>query len=189
VSPDRERPTIDRFERWMREALIEARRAGESGEVPVGAVVVAGDDIVGRGGNQPIGAQDPTAHAEIVAIRDAARRAGNYRLVGCTLVVSVEPCLMCIGALVHARIGLLVYGAPEPKAGAVLSVARALSHPGLNHRFPIVAGVLEDDCRGLLQDFFRSRRESSGSGATASETAASQAPELAGPGRQPTDAL
>ncbi|MXW36632.1 MAG: nucleoside deaminase, partial [Chloroflexi bacterium] len=125
----------------MREALAEAFRAMAGGEVPVGAVVVAGDTgrIVGRGRNQPIGAADPTAHAEVVALRDAARRTGNYRLTGATLYVTVEPCLMCAGALVHARIGTLVYGAPEPKAGAVRSVMRALEHPALNHRVEVVA--------------------------------------------------
>jgi tRNA(adenine34) deaminase len=142
----------------MRDALREAQQAVSLGEVPVGAIVIAGDGIVGRGHNQPITAQDPTAHAEIVAVRDAARRLGNYRLEGCTLIVTVEPCLMCIGALVHARIDLLVYGAPEPKAGAVLSAMTALDHPRLNHRFPVIGGVLEDDCRRVLQEFFRGRR-------------------------------
>ena len=115
-------------EAYMREALAEARKAMTSGEVPVGAVVVApeGDDIVGRGFNHPIGGVDPTAHAEVAALRAAARRVGNYRLPGATLYVTVEPCLMCAGALVHARIGTLVYGAPEPKAGAIRSAWRAL---------------------------------------------------------------
>lgn len=144
----------------MRAALVEAARALAGDEVPVGAVVVAHDTghIVGRGFNHPIGAIDPTAHAEVVALRDAARRAGNYRLTGATLYVTVEPCLMCAGALVHARIGTLVYGAPEPKAGAVRSVMRALEHPALNHRVTVVAGVLEDECRGLMQAFFGARR-------------------------------
>jgi tRNA(adenine34) deaminase len=143
---------------WMREALVEARKAAALGEVPVGAVVVIGRTIVGRGHNRSIDARDPTAHAEIMAIRDAAARLRNYRLNGCTLVVTVEPCLMCVGALVHARIGLLVYGTPEPKAGAIVSAMQALEHPRLNHRFPVVGGVLEDECRTLLQDFFRDRR-------------------------------
>ncbi len=147
-------------ETYMREALAAASRAMASDEVPVGAVVVERDTgrIIGRGFNHPIGEVDPTAHAEIVALRDAARRAGNYRLTGATLYVTVEPCLMCAGALVHARIGTLVYGAPEPKAGAVRSVMRALEHPALNHRVAVVAGVLGDECRGRMQAFFSARR-------------------------------
>ncbi|HSF99725.1 MAG TPA: tRNA adenosine(34) deaminase TadA, partial [Vicinamibacterales bacterium] len=121
-------------ESFMREALVLAESAARSGEVPVGAVVVVGDEVVGRGHNQPIGSHDPTAHAEIVAMRDAARRLGNYRLTGATLYVTVEPCLMCVGAMVHARVGTLVYGATEPKAGAVESTQRAHEHPALNHR-------------------------------------------------------
>ena len=143
----------------MREALLEAARAEAAGEVPVGAVVVSGSGIVGRGFNQPIMSGDPTAHAEIVALREAARALGNYRLTGVRLYVTVEPCLMCVGAIVHARVGTLVYGAPEPKAGAVSSAMSALNHPALNHRVEVVAGVLEDDCRALLQRFFRERRE------------------------------
>jgi tRNA(adenine34) deaminase len=113
---------------------------------------------VGRGCNQPITARDPTAHAEVLALREAARELANYRLAGCTLIVTVEPCLMCAGALVHARIDRLVYGAPEPKAGAILSAVTALDHPRLNHRFPVVGGVLEGECRELVQQFFRDRR-------------------------------
>ncbi len=148
-------------ETYMREALAEASRAMASDEVPVGAVVVERDTgrIIGRGFNHTIGEVDPTAHAEIVALRDAARRAGNYRLTGATLYVTVEPCLMCAGALVHARIGTLVYGAPEPKAGAVRSVMRALEHPALNHRVAVVVGVLGDECRGRMQAFFSARRQ------------------------------
>jgi tRNA(adenine34) deaminase len=142
----------------MAEALAEARRAGEAGEVPVGAVVALGDEIVGRGGNSPIGRVDPTAHAEIVAIRDAATRVGNYRLSGATLCVTIEPCLMCVGALIHARIGALVFGATEPRAGAVVSSVRAGDVPGLNHRFEVVSGVREEECRALMLEFFRDRR-------------------------------
>jgi tRNA(adenine34) deaminase len=142
----------------MRAALDEARRARDAGEVPIGAVVGVGGNIVGRGYNQPIGAGDPTAHAEIVAIRDAARRMGNYRLTDATLCVTIEPCLMCVGALVHARIGTLVYGAAEPKSGAVASTIAGGELPGLNHRFAVVAGVLENECRALVQEFFRERR-------------------------------
>ena len=151
-------------EAYMREALAEASRAMAGGEVPVGAVVVARDAgrIIGRGCNHPIGASDPTAHAEVAALRDAARRTGNYRLTGATLYVTVEPCLMCAGALVHARIGTLVYGAPEPKAGAVRSVMRALEHPALNHRVEVVAGVLGEECGGRMRAFFGARRHAAG---------------------------
>lgn len=146
------------YETLMRAALAEAGRAREAGEVPVGAVVALGDEIVGRGFNQPIGAHDPTAHAEIIAIRDAAQRVGNYRLTGATLCVTIEPCLMCVGALVQARIGTLVYGAEEPKSGAVSSCVRGGELPGLNHRFAVVSGVLEDECREVVQMFFRDKR-------------------------------
>lgn len=142
----------------MEAALDEARRAQSAGEVPIGAVVSLNGAIVGRGFNQPISSRDPTAHAEIVALRDAAARVGNYRLTGATLCVTVEPCLMCVGALVHARIGTLVYGAAEPKSGAVLSTVRGSELPGHNHRFDVVSGVKEEECRELIQDFFRSRR-------------------------------
>ena len=146
------------FDSLMAAALEEARCARDAGEVPIGAVVGMGDEIVGRGFNQPIGAGDPTAHAEIVAIRDAARRAGNYRLTGAILCVTIEPCLMCVGAIVHARIGTLVFGALEPKSGAVSSTVRGGELPGLNHRFEIVSGVREADCRELVQAFFKERR-------------------------------
>ena len=143
-------------------ALDEARKAHEAGEVPVGAVVLLDGEVIGTGFNQPISAQDPTAHAEIVALRAAAARVGNYRLTGATLYVTVEPCLMCVGAMVHARIGLVVYGAAEPKAGAVMSMTRAHELPGLNHRLRIESGVLEDECREMVQAFFRSRRDAAG---------------------------
>ena len=149
-------------ETLMRAAIEEARRARDAGEVPIGAVVAlegtAGLEIIGRGYNQPIRASDPTAHAEIVAIRDAASRAGNYRLTEAVLCVTVEPCLMCVGAIVHARIGTLVYGAAEPKSGALTSTVRGGELPGFNHRFQIVSGVLEHECRDLVQAFFKERR-------------------------------
>lgn len=145
-------------ERFMREALAAAREAGARDEVPVGAVVVIDGAVVGRGANRPIEAADPTAHAEIEALRAAARAQGNYRLTGATLYVTVEPCLMCAGALVHARIARLVYGAPEPKAGAVVSAMGVLDTPSLNHRVEVVNGVLEPECRQLIQAFFASRR-------------------------------
>src|SRR5258706_16448128 len=135
---------MNRFESLMDAALAQAREARDAGEVPIGAIVSVEDEIVGRGFNQPIRASDPTAHAEIVAIRDAARRVGNYRLTGATLCVTIEPCLMCVGALVHARIGTLVYGATEPKSGAVISIVRCGALPGLNHRFDVVYCVRED---------------------------------------------
>jgi tRNA(adenine34) deaminase len=142
----------------MDAALAEARLAGEGGEVPIGAVVAIDGVIVGRGFNQPISSGDPTAHAEIVAIRDAARQVGNYRLTGAVLCVTIEPCLMCVGALVHARIRTLVYGAPEPRTGAVTSTVRGGELPGHNHRVEVVSGVREEDCRSLMQAFFKMRR-------------------------------
>ena len=129
------------FDELMREALAEAERARAAGEVPVGAVVWLDGRIVGRGFNQPISSSDPTAHAEVVALRNAARSVGNYRLSGAVVCVTLEPCLMCVGALVHARVATLVYGAPEPKAGAIESAMRALEHPTINHRFEVVSGV------------------------------------------------
>jgi len=149
---------MDTHGTFMRAALDEARLASDAGEVPVGAVIVLDGEIVGRGFNQPISASDPTAHAEIVALREAARALGNYRLVGATMYVTIEPCLMCVGAMVHARVGTLVFGAPEPKAGAVVSSCRAHEMPSLNHRIDVVGGVLEEDCRAVIQEFFRTRR-------------------------------
>ena len=143
---------------YMRLALEQARAAHLAEEVPVGAVVVVDGEVVGSGHNQPIGLQDPTAHAEIVAMRAAARRLENYRLTGATLYVTVEPCMMCVGAMVHARVGTLVYGAPEPKSGAVVSTVRACELPGLNHRLEVVSGVREEECRELIRQFFRQRR-------------------------------
>jgi len=142
----------------MRQALALAARAAAAGEVPVGAVVVVHGEVVGEGHNCPISTSDPTAHAEIVALRDAAARLKNYRLSGATLVVTVEPCLMCVGAMVHARIGTVVFGTPEPRTGALGSMTAAHETPGLNHRLAVVGGVLEDDCRALMRDFFRVRR-------------------------------
>ena len=146
----------------MRAALEQAARARDIGEVPVGAVVVIDDRIVGAGHNQPIASYDPTAHAEIVAIRDAARAIGNYRLTGASLYVTVEPCLMCVGAMVHARVAELVFGTPEPKAGAIESTQRAHEHPALNHRLRVVSGVLAAECREIMQDFFAQRRTTDG---------------------------
>lgn len=145
-------------ERFMRIALELADRARQRGEVPVGAVVVLDGIVIGEGFNQPISAQDPTAHAEIVAMRNAAARVGNYRLTGAEIYVTIEPCQMCVGAMVHARIARVVYGAPEPRAGAIESAMRAHEHPALNHRMESVGGLLETESRALMQEFFRERR-------------------------------
>jgi tRNA(adenine34) deaminase len=142
----------------MAAALEEARRGFDAGEVPIGAVLVVADRIVARGFNQPISTVDPTAHAEVLALRAGAQALCNYRLTDAILYVTVEPCLMCVGALVHARVREVVYGAAEPKAGAVASTIRALELPSLNHRVAVTAGVLEADCRELIQAFFREKR-------------------------------
>ena len=152
-------PAAD-HERFMRLALEEARRALDAGEVPIGAVVVVGDDEVGRAYNQPIGRHDPSAHAEILAMREASQVLGNYRLTGATLYATLEPCLMCAGAMVHARIGTLVFGAAEPKTGAVVSNLQALALPHHNHLVEVVSGVLETECREIVREFFRARRAS-----------------------------
>lgn len=151
----------------MRRALGLAARAADDGEVPVGAVVVVDGQVVGEGWNQPISTSDPTAHAEVVAMRAAAQHLRNYRLSGATLVVTVEPCLMCVGAMVHARIGTVVYGAQEPRAGALGSSIAAHEAPGLNHRLSVVGGVLDGECRALMQAFFRDRRAQPAAGVDA----------------------
>jgi tRNA(adenine34) deaminase len=150
--------TTPNDELWMEEALRSAQRALEAGEVPVGAVVVLGQQIVGRGWNRNIGEHDPTAHAEIVALREAGITVGNHRLADCDLFVTIEPCAMCAGAMVHARIKRLIYGADDVKAGAVRSVMELLDHPKLNHRIDVCSGVLAGRCAEVLQEFFRSRR-------------------------------
>src|SRR5471032_3285848 len=137
----------------MRAALDQARAASLAGEVPIGAVVALAGRVIGEGFNQPISSCDPTAHAEIVALRAAARSTGNYRLTGATLCVTVEPCAMCVGAIVHARIGTLIFGAPEPKTGAVRSTMKLLDDPSWNHRLVVEAGLMADECRALLQVF------------------------------------
>ncbi len=147
-------------EHWMRAALALAAQGARAGEVPVGAVIVQEDEQIGAGFNQPIGAADASAHAEIVALRAATRRLGNYRLPNTTLYVTLEPCMMCAGALVHARINRLVYGALEPKAGVVVSHP-LLDSSWLNHRVETTGGVLADQCGALLSDFFAARRASS----------------------------
>ena len=145
-------------EAFMRAALEQARLAIAAGEVPIGAVVVRDGEIIARAFNQPISAVDPTAHAEVLALRAAAQQVGNYRLTGATLYVTVEPCLMCVGALVHARVREVIFGAVEPRSGALVSTVRGHEIAGLNHRLTVTGGVLEADCRDLMQRFFRDKR-------------------------------
>ena len=144
--------------RWMGEALALARAAGERGEVPVGAVVVLEGRIVGRGANAPISTHDPTAHAEIAALREAARTLGNYRLPGAALYVTIEPCAMCTGAILHSRVARVVFGADDPKTGAGGSVVDLFAEPRLNHHATVVRGVRADECGALLSAFFAARR-------------------------------
>jgi tRNA(adenine34) deaminase len=151
-------PRVSANEHFMRLALDEARRAEAMGEVPVGAVVVLGDEVIGRGCNRNLADKDPSAHAEIVAIRNAGQVVGNHRLLNCDLYVTIEPCAMCAGALIQARIKRLLYGAADSKAGAVKSALEVLNHPALNHHMEVAPGVLADECGALLQEFFRKRR-------------------------------
>lgn len=144
--------------RFMRLALREAQRGAREGEVPVGAVVVQGDRVVARAHNRPLHLKDPSAHAEILALRRAARKLGNYRLTGCTLYATIEPCAMCAGAIVQARLRRVVYGAHDPKAGANGSTLTVLNHPNLNHQVEVVTGVLAEDCADIVREFFRGRR-------------------------------
>ncbi|ATA20989.1 tRNA(adenine34) deaminase [Gibbsiella quercinecans] len=146
-------------EYWMRQALQLALRAQEEGEVPVGALLVLDNQVIGEGWNRPIGRHDPTAHAEIMALRQGGAVLQNYRLLNATLYVTLEPCVMCAGAMIHSRIGRLVYGAADMKTGAAGSLLDILRHPGMNHQLAITAGVLADDCAGMLSAFFRQRRE------------------------------
>jgi tRNA(adenine34) deaminase len=145
-------------EAFMQQALLLARKAWEAGEVPVGALVVQDGNVVGQGFNQPILGHDPTAHAEIAALRDAGQRLGNYRLPGCTLYVTLEPCVMCAGAIQHARISRVVFGAHDPKTGACGSVVDLFAEPRLNHHATVTAGVLAAECGAMLSDFFAERR-------------------------------
>ena len=143
---------------WMQQALMLAERAAAAGEVPVGAVLVDGEDCIAEGWNQPIGRHDPTAHAEVVALRAAGVSQANYRLTGTTLYVTLEPCLMCVGAIVHARVQRLVFGACDPKSGAVTTCVHGFDLPGLNHRVESTGGVMAEECGDLLKAFFRNRR-------------------------------
>lgn len=145
---------------WMQEAIALARQAEAEGEVPVGAVVIIDGEIVGRGYNRVIGAQDPTAHAEVVAMRDAAARIGNYRLINATLVSTIEPCSMCAGAMVHARVKQLFYGAKEPRSGAAGSTINVFENPALNHRVSVTGGICEVETSTMMSAFFKARRES-----------------------------
>ena len=144
---------------WMQLALEQARLAEHSGEVPVGALVIRDGEILGRGFNRNLLDNDPTAHAEIVALREAARKIGNHRLPGCTLFCTIEPCAMCAGAMIHARLSRLVYGAMDSKAGAARSVLDVINHPQLNHKMQVTAGVLEEECSRLLKTFFAAKRK------------------------------
>ncbi|WP_432472188.1 tRNA adenosine(34) deaminase TadA [Amphritea sp. HPY] len=148
----------DTDQKWMEHALELAERAAAVGEVPVGAIVVLSGEVIGEGWNQPISGHDPTAHAEIMALRDAAARVENYRLVGATLYVTIEPCTMCAGAIIHSRVARVVFGASEPKAGAVVSNGQVFEQPWMNHRLECEGGVLADRCSGRISDFFRQRR-------------------------------
>ncbi|MEO0344671.1 MAG: tRNA adenosine(34) deaminase TadA [Pseudomonadota bacterium] len=145
--------------RWMSEALALADAAEAAGEVPVGAVVVRGDEIVGRGRNAPRSSHDPSAHAELLAVRDAAARLGNYRLTDCHVYVTLEPCLMCVGAMVHARVAEVVFAALDPKSGALGGITNALALPGLNHRFAVRSGLMADEAGERLRQFFRNKRQ------------------------------
>jgi tRNA(adenine34) deaminase len=145
-------------EHWMREALLLAERARAEQEIPVGAILVRDNTIIGAGYNQPISASDPTAHAEVVALRDGARRLGNYRLLDTTLYVTLEPCPMCVGALIYARIARLVFGTFEPKTGAVGSKVNLLQDYTWNHKIAVCHGVLQQECSAMLSDFFKTRR-------------------------------
>ncbi len=145
-------------ELWMREALSEALKASAEGEVPIGAVLLLNGKIIGRGRNNPIQLNDPTAHAEIIALRQAARNMANYRIPGSVLIVTIEPCIMCIGAMIHARVDELIYGAADPKAGAVKSCYQLADGNQQNHRIQVMPGVLENECSSVLKAFFASRR-------------------------------
>ena len=149
-------------ETFMREALSLARRAAEAGEVPVGAVVVKDAAVIGRGHNRPVSGRDPTAHAEVIALRDAAQNVGNYRLADCSLYVTLEPCAMCAGAIMHARIGRVIYATPDPKSGACGSVVNLFAEDRLNHHATVIGGVLAEEAARLLQDFFAARRPGQG---------------------------
>jgi tRNA(adenine34) deaminase len=143
---------------WMREAIAEALKGGTEGEVPVGAIVLLNGKMIGRGHNSPIRLHDPTAHAEILALRQAAYNTANYRLPGSILIVTIEPCVMCVGAMIHARVEDVIYGAADPKGGAIRSCHQLAEKNHLNHRIRVTSGILEDECSAILKNFFASRR-------------------------------
>jgi len=149
---------IEKAEFWMREALSEARKAESEDEVPIGAVVLLNEKIIGRGHNRPIREHDPTAHAEIIALRQATHNIANYRLPGSVLIVTIEPCVMCVGAMIQARIEELIYGAADPKSGAVKSCYQMADENKLNHKIQVTSGILEEECGSLMSSFFASRR-------------------------------
>ena len=149
---------MDSDAHYMDLALLEAKKAETAGEVPVGAIIVCGGDVIGRGFNQPISRSDPTAHAEILALREAAHHQGNYRLPDATMYCTVEPCMMCAGAIIHARICRLIFGTPDPKAGSAGSIYNVLTDPRLNHRVDVISGIREDECAALVREFFAKRR-------------------------------
>jgi tRNA(adenine34) deaminase len=149
---------MDSDDRYLDMALVEAAKAEAAGEVPVGAVIVLNGVVIARGFNQPISGRDPTAHAEIIALREAAQQLGNYRLSGASMYCTVEPCMMCAGAVIHARITRLTFGTPDPRAGAAGSLYNVLTDPRLNHRVEVLSGIREDECARLLRQFFAKRR-------------------------------
>ena len=153
---------LDVDEQFMDLALAEAKKAEASGEVPVGAVIVSDGIVIAKSFNRPLSLNDPTAHAEIGALRDACREQGNYRLSGATMYSTVEPCMMCAGAMIHARLARLVFGTPDPKAGSAGSIYNVLTDPRLNHRVEVISGIREDECASLLRDFFQRRRSGQG---------------------------
>jgi len=185
MTPDQMDSAADAtHEAFMRAAIEQAQQGRAAGEVPVGAVLVIDGQVVARAFNQPILANDPTAHAEVLVLREAGRRLATYRLSGATVYVTLEPCLMCVGALIHARVREVVYGAVEPKTGALVSTVRTLDIPELNHRFVVTGGVLEAECRGLVQDFFREKRRS---GRVGAEDQGSGVAEIPPEGEPPPD--
>jgi tRNA(adenine34) deaminase len=149
---------LELAEQWMREALMEAHKAEEEGEIPVGAVLLLNGKIIGRSHNSSIQRHDPTAHAEIVVLRQAGGAIHNYRIPGSILIVTIEPCVMCMGAMIHARVEEVIYGAPDPKAGAAGSCFQLAEDPQLNHKIKVTSGVLESECSAMLKNFFSSRR-------------------------------
>jgi len=151
---------VQRAQYWMQEALVEARKAEAEEEIPIGAIILLNEKVIGRGHNSSVGLRDPSAHAEIMALRHAANNIGNYRLPGSIMIVTIEPCIMCLGAMIQARVEKLIYGAPDPKAGAIHSCFELVNNPHLNHQIQVEQGILEDECASILKHFFQIRRHS-----------------------------